>query len=648
MNKNAFDNGFFSIYTGLTKPSILKKENDYTLKINNPFIQNNEIFDERESLNSDSFDLDYPGLESPFNHSYEDNQFDSFYTEDSQEVKEKNNETNIPDQNNTRIKYDKTIFNDNKLFTWVLYQSYVDELKKKGLNPDFAPMLVAQDALESGWGKKPKGHYNFGNIAAGDKGHGFVETSSGHKFTNYTSIDNYVKAKINLLNNDRYRFFNSGNSNNVSSTMQTLANKGYCPNSPQYGQKVAQIYRTVLNYLQTPIKQNNNSSTQSYAQRSNGNHGNLISIDIEDLLKQEGITEINGKKIRFGNKQLRAKNASFGVKNSHHKERDPHTGNANARDISIPGGTMVDYTEFRRRMLENPRIREWFKQKNWGIINEVTSAALKRTNGTGPHFHFGPDKWARRTWNHWLTNPTVDVTKIISAQQGAVLTNKYKDFFSEFVPNPFKVVQSNYSFPILELRRDDYSYPTQNNNMQETVQYEQYQQPDIIDVEQLQAPPQITLYPTQQQEQPQQPQQEQPQQPQQQSTVSNSKVNDIVNTARKYLGWKYISGGKKPETGGFDCCGLLQYVFNANGVKLPAGTVAQFKSGTEVPSLSQAKVGDIICTPGNGYTKKHVKMISKIENGKIWTIEAKGKKYGVVETPLTKTNNIITIRRIVS
>lgn len=142
------------------------------------------------------------------------------------------------------------------------------------------------------------------------------------------------------------------------------------------------------------------------------NPSSLIRTDIEDLLRAEGITSVNGKSIKFGNKALRAANAKYGVKNSHHKERDPHTGNANARDISIVGGTDKDYADFRAMLLANDRVRSWFSAKNWGIINEITPAAMRRTNATGRHFHFGPDQWARRTWRGWLDNPNVNITKL--------------------------------------------------------------------------------------------------------------------------------------------------------------------------------------------------------------------------------------------
>lgn len=132
---------------------------------------------------------------------------------------------------------------------------------------------------------------------------------------------------------------------------------------------------------------------------------------------------------------------------------------------------------------------------------------------------------------------------------------------------------------------------------------------------------------------------------QSQNTSTNNTIQAIINNARQYIGGKYISGGHKPENGGFDCSGLLYYVFNQHGIKLPRATYDIFKFGTEIQSLKDVQPGDIICTPGRGYTRKHVKMVSKIENGQIYTIEAKGRKYGIVENPLTKTDNIVTIRR---
>lgn len=119
----------------------------------------------------------------------------------------------------------------------------------------------------------------------------------------------------------------------------------------------------------------------------------------------------------------------------------------------------------------------------------------------------------------------------------------------------------------------------------------------------------------------------------------------VVDLARTFVGQPYVWGGKNPKQG-FDCSGLISYAYKQNGIDIPVSTSGMFKMGKEV-SLENAQVGDIICTPGTGATGRHVKMISKVDNGQIYTIEAKGKKWGIVEEPLKKTNNIITIRRVV-
>lgn len=132
-------------------------------------------------------------------------------------------------------------------------------------------------------------------------------------------------------------------------------------------------------------------------------------------------------------------------------------------------------------------------------------------------------------------------------------------------------------------------------------------------------------------------------------STSNQLITNVINTGRSFVGGKYVSGGTSPETG-FDCSGFLQYIFKQNGVDIPRDTAGIFKVGKEV-SLNNVQPGDIICSRGSGPSGRHVQMVSRVdpESNQIYVIEAKGRKYGIVEGPLTKkSSNIISIRRVLN
>jgi soluble lytic murein transglycosylase-like protein len=68
---------------------------------------------------------------------------------------------------------------------------------------------------------------------------------------------------------------------------------------------------------------------------------------------------------------------------------------------------------------------------------------------------------------------------------------------------------------------------------------------------------------------------------------------DVVTSARKYLGVPYVFGGNDPKTG-LDCSSLVQRAYADLGVKLPRIAADQARQGTAVPSLAQAKPGDLL------------------------------------------------------
>ena len=69
--------------------------------------------------------------------------------------------------------------------------------------------------------------------------------------------------------------------------------------------------------------------------------------------------------------------------------------------------------------------------------------------------------------------------------------------------------------------------------------------------------------------------------------------DQIVTSAKKYLGTKYVFGSTDPSKG-LDCSSLVQRAYKDLGIELPRNSWQQAKSGTKVDSLKDAKPGDIL------------------------------------------------------
>lgn len=69
--------------------------------------------------------------------------------------------------------------------------------------------------------------------------------------------------------------------------------------------------------------------------------------------------------------------------------------------------------------------------------------------------------------------------------------------------------------------------------------------------------------------------------------------DDVVAAARKYLGVPYLWGGTDPAQG-LDCSGLVERTYADLGVDLPRVSRDQARAGTAVPSLAQARPGDLV------------------------------------------------------
>ncbi len=79
----------------------------------------------------------------------------------------------------------------------------------------------------------------------------------------------------------------------------------------------------------------------------------------------------------------------------------------------------------------------------------------------------------------------------------------------------------------------------------------------------------------------------------------------VLTAGERYLGVPYKWGGTDPSTG-FDCSGFVQQVYADLGVRLPRVSIDQSRAGTAVPSMAQARPGDLVFWHGNGRRANHI------------------------------------------
>lgn len=112
----------------------------------------------------------------------------------------------------------------------------------------------------------------------------------------------------------------------------------------------------------------------------------------------------------------------------------------------------------------------------------------------------------------------------------------------------------------------------------------------------------------------------------------------VVAAATKYLGVPYVLGGT--DSSGIDCSGLVQRVFSDLGVEVPRLVSGQMTVGEEVPSLAQARPGDLIVLHGGD----HIAIYAG--DNKIIHAPYEGRTVSLQERYFSESE-VVTIRRIV-
>jgi peptidoglycan DL-endopeptidase CwlO len=118
--------------------------------------------------------------------------------------------------------------------------------------------------------------------------------------------------------------------------------------------------------------------------------------------------------------------------------------------------------------------------------------------------------------------------------------------------------------------------------------------------------------------------------------------SNVVAEAASFEGTPYVWGGTSPS--GFDCSGLVQYVYGQFGISLPRTSEQQSQVGTAVPSLADAQPGDLLFFAGSDGTASapgHVGIY--VGNGEMIDAPHTGT---TVQEQAVPASSVVAIRRV--
>ncbi len=131
--------------------------------------------------------------------------------------------------------------------------------------------------------------------------------------------------------------------------------------------------------------------------------------------------------------------------------------------------------------------------------------------------------------------------------------------------------------------------------------------------------------------------------PQIQEEVGSSKGEEIVATAKKYLGGRYVYGGNNLATG-VDCSGFTQQIMKKCGITIERSSRSQYASNGRKVSVSDVQPGDLVFYGRNGVTVDHVAIYAG--DGQI--IHASSAKTGIKMSKLHYGKPIIGVKRVIN
>ena len=78
----------------------------------------------------------------------------------------------------------------------------------------------------------------------------------------------------------------------------------------------------------------------------------------------------------------------------------------------------------------------------------------------------------------------------------------------------------------------------------------------------------------------------------------------VVDFAKHFVGTRYVYGGSSPRSG-FDCSGLVRYVYGHFGISLPHSSFAQFDRGRRIARRA-LRPGDLVFFDGLGHVGMYI------------------------------------------
>ena len=117
------------------------------------------------------------------------------------------------------------------------------------------------------------------------------------------------------------------------------------------------------------------------------------------------------------------------------------------------------------------------------------------------------------------------------------------------------------------------------------------------------------------------------------SSSSGSSLGEKVAAyAQKFKGYRYVYGGAAPSTG-FDCSGMVYYIYKQFGYNVGRTSTAQYTNGYPHVSRANLKPGDIVLFERT-YTASCPATHSGIYLGDGYFIHAANSRLGVIVTKL--------------